>query len=119
MGTKFINSKYLLKVRHVGKIRTVVCFQLTAYIVIGLSTRITEKWGFYLAILGSMVMGMASSLGEVTIVGFLKGFDPQIISGWGSGTGFAGVFGAGYNLILRFFHLSDFIVKRNDILLLL
>eukprot|EP00331_Platyophrya_macrostoma_P034167 CAMPEP_0176450396 /NCGR_PEP_ID=MMETSP0127-20121128/27121_1 /TAXON_ID=938130 /ORGANISM="Platyophrya macrostoma, Strain WH" /LENGTH=245 /DNA_ID=CAMNT_0017838063 /DNA_START=15 /DNA_END=752 /DNA_ORIENTATION=+ len=110
MFVKFVNSRYLLKIRHVVKIGMVVCLQLSAYTIIGCSTLATEKWGFFVAIFGSMIMGMASSLGEVTIVGFLKGFEPEIISGWGSGTGFAGVFGAGYNLLLRLYHMSDFIV---------
>ena len=40
----------------------------------------------------------------------MKGFDPEIVSGWGSGTGFAGVFGASINLLLRYCNLDDFIV---------
>lgn len=105
----------------------VVGFQLTAYAMIAVSTKSDNIVGFYIAIAGAMIMGMASSLGEITIIGkyllslefrqqfceigFLKGFDPEVISGWSSGTGFAGVFGAGYNLLLRFLSLSDFIVS--------
>lgn len=56
--------------------------------------------GFYLALISSMFVGVSSSIGESLIVGFLKGFPSHLIAGWSSGTGFAGVYGSGFYIIM-------------------
>lgn len=45
--------------------------------------------------------GCTCALGESTILGFLKGFPSKLVGGFGSGTGFAGVFGSGIFLVLK------------------
>ena len=55
---------------------------------------------FILCLLGSTLLGVGTALGDSTLQGFIKGFDPKIISGYSSGTGFAGVSGAFYYLIM-------------------
>jgi len=49
---------------------------------------------FWLSLLSSVILGVGSALGESTTLGFCKGY-------FGSGTGFAGMFGSGIILILK------------------
>ena len=108
--TSYVNSSYLLKIPHLNKIKAMVTLCALAYILVGLSNLIDSKFGFFLALLGSVIMGISGTLGEQTILGFLKGFAPELISGWGSGTGFAGVFGAGTNFALRYFEVPGYLI---------
>lgn len=110
IGTGLFNSKFLLKVRHLTKIQiTLTCYTL-AYLCVGVSNLMENLTGFSLCLFGSIVMGVASTLGEQTNLGFLKGFAPDLISGWACGTGFAGVFGAGINLLLRFLDIPGYLI---------
>ena len=51
-------------------------------------------------------MGISFTIGELTMLGYLKGFGPKVVSGWSSGTGFAGLFGTGLNFFLRMIELD-------------
>jgi len=108
--TSFVNSSFLLKIAHMNKIRAMVSLCAFAYLCVGVSNLITSEFGFFLALFGSVVMGISGTLGEQTILGFLKGFAPELISGWGSGTGFAGVFGAGANFLLRYLEVPGYLI---------
>lgn len=52
------------------------------------------------------MIGLATTFGDLTVQGHLKVFDPLVFSGFSSGTGFAGVFGASYYLILDYLEVS-------------
>ena len=62
---------------------------------------------FYLSMFASVMIGIQSSLGESTTLGFLKGFPGETIGFYGSGTGFAGIFGSGTLIVLKAIKLSD------------
>jgi len=53
--------------------------------------------------------GCGSSLGESTLLGLLKGFPTRLVGAFGSGTGFAGVFGSGIFIVLKPFMSDGFI----------
>lgn len=108
--TCFVNSKYLLKVRHFTKIQIMLICYTISYLAVGISNLMTSMAGFFLCLFGCLVMGIATTLGEQTNLGFLKGFAPELISGWGCGTGLAGVFGAGINFVLRYFGVPGYII---------
>jgi len=108
--TSFVNSKYLIKIKHLTKIRAMVLLCSLSYLCVGLSYLIKNQFGFSLSLLGAIIMGISGTLGEQTILGFLKGFAPELIAGWASGTGFAGVFGAGVNFLLRSVHVPGSII---------
>jgi MFS family permease len=55
---------------------------------------------FYVSLLAAIFLGIVSAFGESTTLGFCKGFPSTVVGYFGSGTGFAGVFGAGSLLIL-------------------
>ena len=46
------------------------------------------------------------------MIGFFKEFPSEIVSGWGSGTGMAGVFGSGLLIFLRTMNVSLTIVIK-------
>ena len=49
---------------------------------------------FYLSLFASVLVGIGSSLGESTLLGFLKTFPSEAVGYYSSGTGFAGISGA-------------------------
>ena len=62
---------------------------------------------FYISLASSIILGTVSSLGESTTLGFCKGFPSAFVGYFGSGTGFAGIFGSGIILVLLSFGLSN------------
>ncbi len=75
---------------------------LVAFIIIALASTYTGSiTSFYAALGSSVLFGVASSLGESTTLGFCKGFPSDMVGYFGSGTGFAGVFGSGIILLLE------------------
>ena len=70
--------------------------------LIGLTvTAVATKVSFELAIVGILFIGIASSLGQATILGYGRFFDPKLVGGWSSGTGGAGIAGTGVYLLLK------------------
>ena len=55
---------------------------------------------FLVAILAIVLIGGACSLGESVLLGYMKGFPAQVVGGFSSGTGMAGVAGALYYMAL-------------------
>lgn len=55
--------------------------------------------GFVLTMIPSFIMGTGSALGEATIIASLRNYPKNLINGWSSGTGLAGIFGALLSLI--------------------
>ena len=55
----------------------------------------------------TLLIGISCTFGDSAILGYLKGLAPEILVCYSSGTGFAGVFGAGITLILTYFDLSE------------
>lgn len=50
------------------------------------------------------------------MLGYCKSFSSSLIGFWSSGTGFAGIFGSGFFLVLRALKFTDFWVLYNIIL---
>lgn len=50
------------------------------------------------------------------MLGYSKSFSSSLIGFWSSGTGFAGIFGSGFFLVLRALKFTDFWVIYNLIL---
>ena len=62
---------------------------------------------FWISLASSILLGTVSALGESTTLGFCKGFPSSVVGYFGSGTGFAGIFGAGLIIILQSVGLSN------------
>ena len=65
---------------------------------IGVDNSISD---FFLTLIPVIMLGTASSLGEATMLGYLRTFPKEYVSGWGSGTGMAGVVGASLSLLVK------------------
>jgi len=55
---------------------------------------------FWLSLWATVMLGMTSALGELTVLGFLKNFPPETVGYFTSGTGFAAVCGSGSLIII-------------------
>lgn len=69
----------------------------------------TFEAGFFISLFCAIMHGLASAFGESTILGLIKGFPSRLVGAFSSGTGFAGVFGAGIFLVLKPFMSDGFI----------
>ena len=98
---RFINAKYLIKIRHSIRIAINTGIMLIGYILVVVAESITGGLGFGLCLIGSVCFGVSSAFGEVVLLGYLKSFPNVLVGAWSSGTGWAGVFGAGIYLILK------------------
>jgi battenin len=75
---------------------------VVAFIIIAMATLYPlYEVAFYFALISAVMHGISSSLGGCTILGFCKGFPSEVVGYYGSGTGFAGIFGSGIFLILK------------------
>lgn len=71
------------------------------FLIIALACTFNKyKASFFISLLASVILGTVSAFGESTTLGFCKGFPSTVVGYFGSGTGFAGVFGSGTILIL-------------------
>ena len=74
----------------------------TAIMVIGLAViSVSVMVDFALCIVGIVILGSFSSLGESVALGWLKLFPPSLTGAWSSGTGMAGVGGTLFYLGLK------------------
>ena len=101
----------MLNIPHKKKILVLIILSGISYLIIGLSGLTSEKWGFYNAILGTLVMGVCQALGEAVMLGFLKAFPSNFVGMFSSGTGMAGFFGAVYVLGMTSFEINPVYVK--------
>ena len=96
VAVRVVNSKYLLKYKHLSKIYLVSLVWFFGYSLFFLSFHIKKEIiGFYCCLLATLLIGIFNSLGGITSVGFMKAFPADIVVGFSSGTGFAGVAGVG------------------------
>jgi len=106
---KFFNSKYLINVKHSVRLTINSGIMLVAYILIAAVTIKQFEAGFWISLFCALLHGGASSLGESTILGLMKGFPSRLVGAFSSGTGFAGVGGTAIFLIFKPFMSDGFI----------
>jgi battenin len=81
------------------------------FLIIALACTFSEyEASFFISLLASVILGTVSAFGESTTLGFCKGFPSSVVGYFGSGTGFAGVFGSGTILILQSAGLSNGVI---------
>jgi battenin len=106
--TRFINAKYLLKVKHSTRMLVNSINMAVGYLIISLACTYNQfEASFFISLVASVILGTVSAFGESTTLGFCKGFPSTVVGYFGSGTGFAGVFGSGMILILQSAGLSN------------
>lgn len=104
------NSICFLKISHRKRIIVMCWLNAIACVLYGNSSNSlavfsgfasNKKYGFYICLVASLVVGVCQALGEGVIISFTKKFDSRCITGWSSGTGLAGLLGSGAYLLLK------------------
>jgi hypothetical protein len=67
---------------------------------------ISKNSAFYLSLIPSFIMGTGAALGEAIVLGYLRNFPDDLVSGWSSGTGLAGVTGALLTLFFKYYKIK-------------
>jgi len=99
---RVFNSQYLLRIKHFNKIATVVLIWVVGYALFYLSFQIDDNdVGFLIMILATLLIGNFASVANVTAVGFMKTFPARVVTGFSSGTGFAGIVGSGVVVLTK------------------
>lgn len=103
MIIKFCNTRFLIKIKHKYKNWATIIIW-----VISIGFLLLSKFCkvFALSILASVLVGLGTGMGDITVLGFMKCFPPIIISGYSSGTGMSGIVGASLYLIFKSFNVS-------------
>ena len=104
IGVKIFNAKFLLKIYHKVRIAIAVSLFLSGVTCIILALR---NETFVLALIGSTLLGMGGAFGEANIQGFIKGFPPETIGAFSSGTGGAGLFGSFYYFMFKVYGYKE------------
>ena len=106
--SRFINSKYCITFSYFKRILGLsiyfgfgYIFLFTILTIIKYSKNFDQKLAFFLSLIPAVIMGTGQSFGEATFLGYIRTFPKDYISGWSSGTGMAGVFGASLSLIFK------------------
>ena len=102
-----INFLYLSSVNSLLRITVVCGAWLTAFAVMYQCMQTNEDWGFPIALMATLLIGLAQTIGECVNLGFLKAFPSDYIVGFTSGTGFAGIAGAGAWLMCKALGLTN------------
>jgi len=96
VASRFLTGVICIKIKHTRRIcicaaLTIISF-LTIFVACYYGDKTKNNHFFYLVVGAGTLTGIAESVGEITIVGFLHGFPSSLISEVSSGTGFGGVF---------------------------
>lgn len=98
---RVFNMKFFIKLKHTTRIIINTGVLMAAYTIIAVASNYHTFTAFVFALIASALMGGGSCFGESTVLGYLKGYPSEVVLGWSSGTGFAGVFGAGISILIK------------------
>ena len=113
------NVRWFLHIPHLLRFFMVTAMSVSAYVLMSICSAANGDWGFFVALFASVVMGLAQCWGEAVMLGFLKAFPSELVVGFSSGTGFAGVGGTLLWVAYRAGNVADFIVYLSVLPLLI
>ena len=106
--SRFINSKFCITVTYFKRALGLSIYFGFGYLflfviltIIDKSEDFNQTLAFLLTLIPAVIMGTGQSFGEATFLGYIRTFPEDYVSGWSSGTGLAGVFGASLSLIFK------------------
>ena len=103
--TRYANASLLVNIKHINRFWIVIILCFIALILISMASyqgyqgETSIGW-FVLAIFASVLVGIATSMGEATMLGFCNIFPKHVVGFVSSGTGGAGLTGIGLLLLL-------------------
>ena len=106
--TRFINSRFFITISYFKRILGLSIYLFFGYIflfivlsIIDNSENFNQKLVFFLTLIPAIIMGTGQAFGEATFLGYIRTFPKDYISGWSSGTGCAGIFGASLSFLFK------------------
>ena len=107
---RLANSKFCLRIKYHFRILFIsiyfTCGYLFMFIILHLQSHLNKTVSFALSLIPSLIMGTGTALGEANMLGYIRTFPEDYISGWGTGTGFAGISGATITLLFKMYKLQ-------------
>jgi len=67
-----------------------------------------KKYFLALSLFSWIIFFRYPNFGDSANLGYLKGFPPNILVGYTSGSGWAGFYGSGINLLLTIYNFQDY-----------
>ena len=108
---RYVNGTCLVNIKHLTRFYAVTCLGVTAFCLVAIACYEGDNGGsdsfFFVALFSSVLVGMSSSMGEATFLGYCKEFPHHVVGFVSSGTGFAGISGTGTLLVLKGLGLSN------------
>ena len=106
--TRIVNAKFMINVQHKTRIFMVTGTIVSSFVIIAICLAYADIPAmFWISLIGSIIAGIGTALGESVNLGFLKTFPGNTIGYYGSGTGMAGITGALIFIALKPLGLSD------------
>lgn len=94
-GTKLLAPYFIHLVPYPARILICVFLSVVGMLTVALSPAYTDGGTISTKLAGVVLASLASGGGELTFVGLVHFYGPFSLAAWGSGTGAAGIFGAG------------------------
>lgn len=94
-GTKFVAPYLIHLVPYSVRILVCVVLSVAGMLVVALSPASTDSTAISIKLAGIVLASLASGAGELSFVGLVHFYGPFSLASWGSGTGAAGLVGAG------------------------
>jgi len=121
--TRFLNGTILVNVKHMTRFYITATLQVLALLLVAVSALQGEKAEecpngdqeckdqyapfFWVSVSATVFVGISSSLGEATFLGYCNGFPNHVVGFVSSGTGCAGITGTLLLLILQTIGLAN------------
>jgi hypothetical protein len=113
--TRFANGTIFVNIRHYDRFLIAAGLGISAFFLISFASYKGDHHNpgqdmsgyFGLAVLASVLVGMSSSMGEATFLGYCSGFPGHVVGYVSSGTGCAGLTGTGGLLLLQAYGFSN------------
>lgn len=111
--SRVLNSKFCLRLNYIFRVILLSIYFLVGYLslftilkIVDGDENFSKLLAFCLSLIPSLIMGTGQAFGEANILGYLRTFPEGYVSGWSSGTGFAGVVGAGISLLFKIYKIK-------------
>ena len=99
---RVFNNKYLLQFKHLNKALVVSLCWASGFTLFSFALNMEDMAvGFYLSLFCTVIYGANLAVATVTVIGFMKTFPPGVLVGYSSGSGLAGMTGAGIVMLAR------------------
>ena len=102
---RMANSKFCIRINYQLRMFLISLYfsfgYLFMYIILHFEHKFNNYVAFALSMIPTLVIGTGAAFGEANLLGYIRTFPGDYVSGWSCGTGFAGVSGALITLLFK------------------